>query len=86
MSFLAWIMLGLIAAFVASRIVNNTGQDLSVEILLGIIGAVIGGLLFSQSGGPGVSGLNSYSLFVAIVGSVIVLWLYHALIGRRRVV
>jgi uncharacterized membrane protein YeaQ/YmgE (transglycosylase-associated protein family) len=86
LSFLAWIMLGLIAAFVANWIVNNTGQDLSVEILLGIIGAIIGGLLFSQSGGPGLSGLNSYILFVAIVGSIIVLSLYHALIGRRRVV
>lgn len=86
MSFLAWIVLGLIAGFIASRIVNNTGQGIVVDILLGIVGAVVGGFLFNQFGEPGVSGLNLYSLLVAVVGAVVVLWLYHALIGRRRVV
>ncbi|GEL41332.1 transglycosylase [Methylorubrum extorquens] len=85
MSLLAWIILGLVAGFVASRIVNNTGQGLVVDILLGIVGAVVGGFLFNQFGQPGVSGLNLYSLLVAVVGAVVVLWLYHALIGRRRV-
>ena len=86
MSLLAWIVLGLIAGFVGSKIVNNTGQGLIVDILLGVVGAVVGGFLFNQFGEPGVSGLNLYSLLVAIVGAVVVLWLYHALIGRRRVV
>ena len=86
MSLLAWIVLGLIAGFVGSKIVNNTGQGLIVDILLGVVGAVVGGFLFNQFGQPGVSGLNLYSLLVAIVGAVVVLWLYHALIGRRRVV
>lgn len=85
MSFLAWIVLGLIAGFIASRIVNNTGQGIVIDILLGIVGAVVGGFLFNQFGEPGVSGLNLYSLLVAVVGAVAVLWLYHALIGRRRV-
>lgn len=86
MSLLAWIILGLIAGFIGSKIVNNTGQGLIVDILLGVVGAVVGGFLFNQFGQPGVSGLNLYSLLVAIVGAVVVLWLYHALIGRRRVV
>ena len=86
MSLLAWIVLGLIAGFIGSKIVNNTGQGLIVDILLGVVGAVVGGFLFNQFGEPGVSGLNFYSLLVAIVGAVVVLWLYHALIGRRRVV
>ncbi|TNC05290.1 GlsB/YeaQ/YmgE family stress response membrane protein [Methylobacterium terricola] len=86
MSFLAWIVLGLIAGFIASRIVNNTGQGLVVDILLGVVGAVVGGFLFNQFGEPGVTGLNLYSLLVAIVGAVVVLWLYHALVGRRGVV
>lgn len=85
MSLLAWIVLGLIAGFIASRIVNHAGQGLVVDILLGIVGAVIGGFLFNQFGEPGVSGLNLYSLLVAVVGAVVVLCLYYALMGRRRV-
>ncbi|MCJ2037361.1 GlsB/YeaQ/YmgE family stress response membrane protein, partial [Methylobacterium sp. J-059] len=81
MSLLAWILLGLIAGFIGSKIVNNTGQGLVVDILLGIVGAVVGGFLFNQFGQPGVSGVNLYSLLVAIVGAVVVLWLYHALVG-----
>ncbi|QEE41025.1 MULTISPECIES: GlsB/YeaQ/YmgE family stress response membrane protein [unclassified Methylobacterium] len=85
MSLLAWIVLGLIAGFIGSKIVNNTGQGLVVDILLGVVGAVVGGFLFNQFGQPGVSGVNLYSLLVAVVGAVLLLWLYHALAGRRRV-
>ncbi|QEE41614.1 MULTISPECIES: GlsB/YeaQ/YmgE family stress response membrane protein [unclassified Methylobacterium] len=85
MSLLAWIVLGLIAGFIGSKIVNNTGQGLVVDILLGVVGAVVGGFLFNRFGQPGVSGVNLYSLLVAVVGAVVVLWLYHALMGRRRV-
>ena len=85
MSILAWIVLGLIAGFIGSKIVNNSGQGLLVDILLGVVGAVVGGFLFNQFGQPGVSGVNLYSLLVAVVGAVVVLWLYHALAGRRRV-
>ncbi|MHC2109090.1 GlsB/YeaQ/YmgE family stress response membrane protein [Methylobacterium sp. CM6246] len=86
MSLLAWIVLGLVAGFIGSKVVNNTGQGLLVDILLGVVGAVVGGFLFNQFGEPGVSGLNLYSLLVAVVGAIVVLWLYHALVGRRRVV
>jgi uncharacterized membrane protein YeaQ/YmgE (transglycosylase-associated protein family) len=83
MSFIAWIVLGLIAGFIASKIVNKTGEGFLLDIVLGIIGAVIGGYLFQTFGMSGVSGLNLYSILVAVVGAVVVLVVYHALIGRR---
>ena len=86
MSLLAWIVLGLVAGFIGSKVVNNTGQGVLVGILLGVVGAVVGGFLFNQFGEPGVSGLNLYSLIVAVVGAILVLWIYHAIVGRRRVV
>jgi uncharacterized membrane protein YeaQ/YmgE (transglycosylase-associated protein family) len=77
MSFLAWIILGLIAGFIGSKLVNKSGEGLILDILLGVIGAVIGGWLFGKFGVSGVTGLNLYSILVAVVGSVIVLLLYH---------
>jgi uncharacterized membrane protein YeaQ/YmgE (transglycosylase-associated protein family) len=82
MSILAWIVLGLIAGFIASKIVSGSGQGLLLDIVLGIVGAVIGGYLFAALGATGVTGLNLYSMLVAIVGAVVVLWVYHAIIGR----
>ena len=79
MSFLAWIVLGLIAGFLGSKIVNKTGEGVLLDIVLGLIGAVVGGWLFSMFGAPGVSGLNLYSLVVAVVGAVLVLVIYHAI-------
>ena len=83
MSFLAWIVLGLIAGFIASKIVNKTGSGLLMDILLGVVGAMVGGWLFSTFGGTGVTGLNLYSMMVAVVGAVLVLVIYHAIRGRR---
>ena len=82
MSILSWIILGLIAGFIGSKIVNKTGQGVVLDIVLGIIGAVVGGTLFSLFGASGVTGLNIYSLIVAIVGAVVVLWVYHTFISR----
>lgn len=79
MSLLSWIVLGLIAGFVASRIVNRTGEGVIVDILLGVVGAVVGGWLFRLFGMPEVSGLNLYSAVVAIIGAAIVLIAYHAM-------
>ncbi len=78
MSILAWIVLGLIAGFIGSKVVNKSGEGIILDILLGIVGAVIGGYLFNTFGAHGVTGLNLYSLFVAVVGSVIFLVAYHA--------
>lgn len=85
MSILAWIILGLIAGFIGSKIVNKTGEGVVLDIVLGIIGAVVGGFLFNQFGAAGVTGLNIYSLFVAVVGAIVVLVLYHVVIrGSTR--
>ena len=84
MSMVSWIILGLIAGFVGAKIVNREGQGFWLDIALGIVGAVVGGLLFSLFGASGVTGLNIYSMIVAVVGSVVVLLLYNAVVGRRR--
>jgi uncharacterized membrane protein YeaQ/YmgE (transglycosylase-associated protein family) len=81
MSILAWIVLGLIAGFIGSKLVNKTGQGIVLDIVLGIVGAVVGGYLFSIFGAHGVTGVNLYSLFVAVIGAVVVLVLYHAMRG-----
>lgn len=78
MSLFAWILLGLGAGFLASKMVNNTGEGTVVDILLGIVGAIVGGWLFNFVDAAGVTGLNLYSLLVPIVGASIVLFLYHA--------
>ncbi|RWB32943.1 GlsB/YeaQ/YmgE family stress response membrane protein [Mesorhizobium sp.] len=83
MSILSWIILGAIAGFVGSKIVNKSGQGLVLDIVLGIVGAVVGGLIFSAFGASGVTGLNIYSLIVAVLGSVVVLWAYHQFTGNR---
>jgi uncharacterized membrane protein YeaQ/YmgE (transglycosylase-associated protein family) len=83
MSFLAWIVLGLIAGFIGSKLVNKSGEGLVIDIILGIVGAIVGGYLFNMFGASGVTGLNLYSMLVAVVGAVVILILYHALFGRR---
>jgi uncharacterized membrane protein YeaQ/YmgE (transglycosylase-associated protein family) len=83
MSFLAWIVLGLIAGFIASKIVNKSGSGVVMDIVLGIVGAVVGGWLFNTIGHVGVTGVNLYSILVAVVGAVVVLIIYHALFRPR---
>ena len=85
MSILGWILLGLIAGFVGSKIVNKNGQGMLLDIVLGIVGAVVGGFLFSLFGASGITGFNIYSLIVAVIGSIVVLSLYHAMTGRRTI-
>ncbi len=85
MSIIAWLILGLIAGFIASKIINKSGEGLIVDIVLGIVGALIGGYIFNFFGAAGVTGLNIYSMVVAIIGAVVVLVIYHAIAGRSRV-
>lgn len=85
MGIIAWIILGLIAGFIASKIVNNSGQGIVMDIVLGIVGALVGGFLVSIVGGAGITGFNIWSILVAIFGAVVVLWIYHAVAGRRTV-
>lgn len=83
MSFLAWIILGLVAGFIGSKLVNKSGDGFFMDIILGVIGAVVGGWLFGKFGEAGVTGLNLYSLLVAVVGAMVVLVAYHMV--RRAV-
>ena len=83
MSIIGWIILGLIAGFIASKIVNKQGSGIIVDILLGVVGAIVGGFLFTQLGAVGVTGFNLWSMIVAIIGAIVILLLYHAVLGRR---
>jgi len=83
MSFFAWIVLGLLAGFIASKIVNRKGSGVGLDILLGIVGAVVGGWIFSLFGSGGVSGVNLRSLILSVIGAVVVLFVYHLV--RREV-
>lgn len=83
MSILGWLILGLIAGFIASKIVNHSGSGVLLDIVLGIVGAMVGGWLFTTFGAAPVTGFNIYSMVVAVVGAVVVLVVYHAIFGRR---
>src|SRR5262245_53517078 len=87
MSLFAWLILGLLAGFVASHLVNHRGEGMILDILLGIVGAIVGGWLAYVLGFSGIARLNIHSLIVATIGSVVVLFVYHAIwrnvIGRR---
>jgi uncharacterized membrane protein YeaQ/YmgE (transglycosylase-associated protein family) len=84
-SILGWIVLGLIAGYIASNIVDNGGRGPLVDMILGIVGALVGGEIFSALGAVPITGFNLWSLFVAVVGAVVILVIYHAIAGRRRI-
>ena len=84
MGIISWIILGLIAGFIGSKIVDRQGQGFWLDIVLGIVGAVIGGFLFSLVGAGGITGLNLYSLVVAVIGAIVVLLIRNAVTGRSR--
>jgi uncharacterized membrane protein YeaQ/YmgE (transglycosylase-associated protein family) len=87
MSFFAWILLGLLAGFIASHLVNHRGEGMVLDILLGIVGATVGGWVANLLGFAGITRLNLYSLIVATCGAIVFLFIYHAVrrnvIGRR---
>jgi len=87
MSLFAWIVLGLVSGFIASHLVNHRGEGMVLDVLLGIVGAIVGGRLFQAFGEAGVQGLNLYSIVVAVIGAIVVLFVYHIIrrgvIGRR---
>lgn len=80
MSLLAWIVVGLVSGFIASKIIDKSGKGFLLDIALGVVGAVIGGWIFTIFGMAGVSGVNLYSFGVAIVGAIFVLATYHLLV------
>jgi len=81
---LSWIVLGAIAGWIGSLLVNRTGEGLFRDIVLGIVGGIVGGWIFAALGSTGVTGFNLWSVFVAVVGAVLVLTLYHAIIRRSH--
>jgi uncharacterized membrane protein YeaQ/YmgE (transglycosylase-associated protein family) len=83
MSIIAWIVLGLIAGFIASQIVNRHGEGFLLDITLGIVGALIGGFIFHTFGAVGVTGFNAWSLLVAVCGAIVVLFIYDTVFPRR---
>jgi uncharacterized membrane protein YeaQ/YmgE (transglycosylase-associated protein family) len=85
MGILAWLLLGLIAGFVAHHLVGGPG-GVVMDIVVGILGALIGGFLASLLGAQGVTGFNLYSILVAIVGSVVLLMIVRLFHQRRRTI
>ncbi len=86
MGIIAWLVLGLIAGFIASKIVDHHGQGVVLDVALGVVGALVGGFLFHLIGGYGITGFNLWSLLVAVGGAVLVLLAYNAIAGRRRTI
>ena len=84
MSFVAWIVIGLVVGFIGSKILNKTGRGLGRDCLIGIVGALVSGFLSNLLGKPGRPGLDLYSLLVAAVGAAVFMFIYHALFRRRR--
>ena len=83
MGVVSWIILGLIAGFIASKILNRTGSGLRLDLVLGMVGAAVGGFIFSGLFGMrGVTGLNIWSILVSVIGAIVVLWIYEKLIAK----
>ena len=82
MGFIAWLVMGLIAGFIASKLVNKQGEGMFMDIILGIVGAVVGGFIANALGFTGITGFDLYSILVSVVGAVIVLVVYHAVTRR----
>jgi uncharacterized membrane protein YeaQ/YmgE (transglycosylase-associated protein family) len=82
MGIVAWLVLGLIAGFLASLLVNKQGEGMLMDIVLGIVGAVVGGFIAQFAGFSGITGINIYSVLIAIGGAVVVLLVYHAMTRR----
>jgi uncharacterized membrane protein YeaQ/YmgE (transglycosylase-associated protein family) len=85
MGVLSWLVVGLVSGYIGSKVVNRTGEGLMRDLLLGVIGAIVGGAIFHSLGYVGVTGVNLRSIFVAVVGAVIVLVAFHAVTGQRAV-
>lgn len=76
MGILAWVVLGGVAGWIASMMMHtDASQGIFLNIIVGIVGAFIGGFAFSFFGGDGVTGFNLYSLLVATIGAVVLLYL-----------
>jgi uncharacterized membrane protein YeaQ/YmgE (transglycosylase-associated protein family) len=84
LSFAAWIFLGLVVGYVGSKLLNKTGHGLRRDVLIGVVGAIVGGFLSNLLGKDHGPGLDFYSLIVAVVGAIVFMFVYHALFRRRH--
>jgi len=82
MGVISWIILGLIAGFIASKLVNHTGSGIFMDIAIGVVGAIVGGIIAGFFGIGGVNGVNIGSIIIAVIGAVVVLWAYNAITSR----
>lgn len=83
MSILVWIIVGFVAGWLASIVMKtDSSQGMAMDIVFGIIGAFVGGLVMNVLGQSGVSGLNLYSIMVATVGAIITIWFSRRLMVR----
>jgi len=82
MGIISWIILGLIAGWIASKLVNKTGSGMMIDIALGVVGAIVGGIIAGFFGMSGVTGVNIWSIIVSVIGAVVVLWIYHTVVAR----
>ncbi len=83
MGILSWVIVGLIAGFIGSKVVNRSGEGLVRDIILGILGAVVGDAICTQLGLVGVTGVNLASIVVAAIGAILILIVYHAIMSKR---
>ncbi|MFZ2125735.1 MAG: GlsB/YeaQ/YmgE family stress response membrane protein [Candidatus Saccharimonadales bacterium] len=85
MGIISWIILGGIAGWIASMIAGTDArQGLLGNIVVGILGGLVGGFALNMFGGEGVTGFNLYSLLVALLGAVILLWIWKMVSGNGR--
>lgn len=84
MSFVAWIILGLVSGFIASKLINKSGEGLFLDVALGMVGAMVGGFVFTLVGAVGITSLNVWSLFIAVAGATVLLGVYHLIVDPPR--
>jgi uncharacterized membrane protein YeaQ/YmgE (transglycosylase-associated protein family) len=82
MHFISWIVLGLIAGFIASKLVNKTGSGFLMDIVIGVVGAIVGGFIGEKIGVGGLEGFSLWSILLAVLGAVIVLLVYRSVVAR----
>ena len=83
MSIIGWIILGLLAGWLAGKIMRGSGYGFVGDIVLGIVGAIVGGWITGALLGIDVTGLNIPSLIVAVLGACLLVAISRALTGRR---
>lgn len=83
---IGWIILGGLAGWLGSKIVDGDGKGVVGNIILGIVGALLGGFVFNALGGEGITGFNIWSFIVAVVGSIIILWIANLIRGSHKTI